>query len=66
MDARTVKQKPTNNVYSAMVFIAFIALVIGVSVVWWKNTSLTGEEYRGKNPGSNFPNPFYIMDKPAG
>jgi hypothetical protein len=48
-----------------MVFIAFIALVIGVSVVWYKNVSLTGPEYREKNAGSNMPNPFYIMDKPA-
>lgn len=71
--ARTVKQKPTNNIYSALVFAAFVALTIGVSVVWYYNLELTGtiktasgEEYPTlRDPGESFPNPFFIAPEPT-
>lgn len=71
--AKTVSQKPTNNIFSALVFVAFVALTIGVSVVWFYNVELTGkvvdaggQEYESlREPGESFPNPFYIAEKPA-
>lgn len=71
--AKTVSQKPTNNIYSGLVFVAFVALTIGVSVVWYHNVQLTGpitdaagNEYESlRPPGESFPNPFYIAEKPS-
>jgi hypothetical protein len=56
---QTIKGKPGNNIYSLLVFVAFIALAIAVGVMWWKNIELTGD----LQPASQaVKNPFYIVD----
>ena len=56
----TVKTKPGNNIYSLLVFVAFVALAIGVGVVWWKNTQLTGDLQPATQAVKN---PFYMVDQ---
>ncbi len=55
----SLKAKPSNNIYTALVFIAFVALVAGVWIVWSKNVEITGDTQ--VNP--NFKNPFVLIDR---
>lgn len=53
MDSSTAvrRVKPSPNVYTVLAVVAFIALAIGVGVLWQTNTSLTGEG-----------NPFHVVE----
>jgi hypothetical protein len=57
----TKKTKPSSNVYTVLVLVAFVALLAAVSVVWWKNVTLTGDE----QPPESMKNPFYLSPLPA-
>ncbi|QNN25288.1 hypothetical protein HED60_24400 [Planctomycetales bacterium ZRK34] len=56
---KPISRKPSNNVYSILVFIAFVALAIAVGVTWWKNVELTGPE----QPNAGFKSPFYVTEE---
>lgn len=46
-DTGSTKQiRPSSNVYSLLVFVAFIALAVAVGFVWMQNIDLVG----GDNP----------------
>lgn len=53
--ARTTK--PSSNVYTVMVLVAFVALAFAVGVVWWKNIQVTGD----LQPAAGIKNPFYLV-----
>ena len=40
---KAARARPESNIYSMMVFVAFVALVMGVAILWTKNVSLTGQ-----------------------
>ena len=46
--------KPSNNVYTVLVGIAFLVLLLGVAYVWYRTSQLTGET-----------NPFAVSAAPA-
>jgi len=55
----TARAKPTNNVYTVLVVIAFVALSVAVGVAWYKNVELTGPE---QPKDAAMKNPFYLTD----
>jgi len=56
-----IRQKPGMNVYTALTFIAFVALALAVGVVWYKNVELTGD--LGGQQNKQFKNPFFLVDE---
>lgn len=56
----TIRGKPGSNVYTLLVFIAFIALALAVGVVWWHNIELTGDL---QSATQAIKNPFYLVEQ---
>lgn len=56
---KPISRKPSNNVYSILVFIAFCALAVAVGVTWWKNVELTGPE---QPKDAAIKNPFFLTE----
>ncbi|MBI1368910.1 MAG: hypothetical protein GC162_09690 [Planctomycetes bacterium] len=54
-----INRKPVSNVYTVLMFIAFVALSVAVGVTWWKNVEVT----KGQQP-NNGANPFFVLEKP--
>jgi len=54
---RTQKIKPGVNIYSALAFVAFVALAAAVGVAWYKNVELT----EGFQEGQQFADPTYLV-----
>ncbi len=53
----TIKRRPTNNVYTVMVMVAFVALAVTVGWLWMTNVELTGDE----QPAEGNKNPFFVL-----
>ena len=56
----TVKSRPSSNIYTALLFIAFVALAAGVGVVWYQNVQITGDQ---PGQGPNIKNPWAMVPK---
>jgi hypothetical protein len=59
----TAKAKASSNVYTALLFIAFVALAAGTATVWYYNVKLTGDL---PGQGMNFKNPWFMVPKGQG
>ncbi|MBI1374973.1 MAG: hypothetical protein GC159_19825 [Phycisphaera sp.] len=59
-----IRQSASANVYSALSFIAFAALLTAVIFVWMKNVELTGDLPAQQN--KQFKNPFFLVDGGGG
>ena len=55
-----VKTKPSNNVYTVLSLVAFLALSVSVGVVWWKNVEMTHNE---QDPKRSWTNPAFLLPK---
>ena len=53
--------KPANNIYTALLFIALVALGVAAGFLWKHNLDETGEFQK---EGGTFKNPFHLVEQP--